>query len=136
MPDVQERRTAPRFDCYSRSDVDENVEHGLVIDISETGAGLLVSKDTPLFKNCNPEKPASSYGCVCLNIFHPDYSLEDSLNINADIAWLDHSYSKDRLKLGVHFTEMDDGQSSYVDKFIDWIKKEGNYFLHCELEKC
>ena len=136
MADIQERRTTPRIDCYSRSSVDDNVEHGLVIDISETGAGLLISKDTPLFKDLNPEQSASSYGCLRLNIFHPDYSLEDGLNISANIAWLDHEYSKDRLKLGVHFAEMDDDKSSYVGKFIDWIQKKENYFLHCELEKC
>jgi hypothetical protein len=136
MTDMQERRTAPRIDCYSRTSVDENVEHGMVIDISETGAGLLISKDTPLFKGLDPEQPASSYGCLRLNIFHPDYSLEDSLNISADIAWLDHKYSKDRLKIGVCFAEMDDAKLSYVGKFIDWIEKKGNYFLHCELEKC
>jgi len=136
MTDTQERRAAPRIDCYSRSSVDENVEHGMVVDISETGAGLLISKDTPLFKNLDPEQPVSSYGCLRLNIFHPDYSLEDGLNISADIAWLDHEYSKDRLKLGVNFAEMDDAKLSYVGKFIDWIQKKGNYFLHCELEKC
>jgi hypothetical protein len=136
MTDMQERRTAPRIDCYSRSSVDENVEHGMVIDISETGAGLLISKDTPLFRDLDPELPASSYGCLNLNIFHPDYSLEDGLNINADIAWMDHGYSKDRLKLGVHFAEMDDSKLTYVGKFIDWIEQKGNYFLHCELEKC
>jgi len=136
MADIQERRTAPRIDVYSRSSVDENVEHGLVIDISETGACLLVPKDTPLFKDLDPEQSASSYGCLRLNIFHPDYSLEHGLNISANITWLDHEYSKDRLKLGVHFTELDDDKSSDVGKFIDWMQKKDNYFLHCELEKC
>ena len=136
MADIQERRTAPRIDCYSRSSIDDNVEHGLVIDISETGAGLLISKDTPLFKDLNPEQSAGSYGCLRLKIFHPDYSLEDGLNISANIAWLDHEYSKDRLKVGVHFAEMDDAKLSYVAKFIDWIQKKDNYFLHSELEKC
>jgi len=136
MADIQELRTAPRIHVYSLSSIDDNVEHGLVIDISETGACLTISKDTPLFKDVDPEQSASSYGCLQLNIFHPDYSLEDGLNINAYIAWLDHEYSKDRLKLGVHFAEMDDDKSSYVSKFIDWIQKKENYFLHCELEKC
>ena len=136
MSDIQERRTAPRIDCYSRSSADENVEHGMVVDISETGACLLIPKDTPLFKDINPEQSASSYGCFRLNIFHPDYPLEDGLNIRANIAWLNHEYSKDRLKLGVHFAEMDDAKSSRVGEFIDWIQKEENYFLHCELEKC
>ena len=136
MANTQERRTAPRIDCYSRSDADINVEHALVIDISETGAGLLISKDTLLSRDLNQEQSASGYGCLRLNIFHPDYSLEDGLNINANIAWLDPEYSKDRLKLGVHFAEMDEDKSGYVSKFIDWIQKEDNYFLHCELEKC
>jgi len=136
MADRQELRASPRIDCYSHSRVDDDVEHGLVIDISEIGAGLTVPKDTPLFKDVDPEQPASSYGCLRLNIFHPDHSLEHGLNINANIAWLDHEYSKDRLKLGVHFSEMDESKSSYVSRFVEWIKKEENYFLHCELEKC
>jgi hypothetical protein len=136
MADIKELRTAPRIDVYSRSSVDDNVEHGLVVDISKTGAGLTISKDTPLFKDVNPEQPASSYGCLRLNIFHPDHSLEYALNISANIAWLDHEYSKGRLKLGVHFTEMDDGKSSQVSEFINWIQKKENYFLHCEVEKC
>ena len=136
MANVQERRIAQRIDCYSRSRFDDNVEHSLVINISETGASLLVPKDTPLFKDVNPEQSASLYGCIHLYIFHPDYSLEEGLNIKADIAWLDHEYSKERLKLGVQFAEIDEVKSSYVGEFIDWIKKKDNYFLHCELEKC
>ena len=136
MADIQELRSAPRIDVYSRSSVDDDVEHGLVIDISETGAGLTISKDTPLFKDVDPEMSASSYGCLHLKIFHPDYNLEHGLNINADIAWLDHEYSKGRLKLGVHFTDLDGGKSSQVGELIDWIQKKDNYFLHCELEKC
>ena len=136
MADIQEHRAKPRIDCYSRSMSDDNVECGLVVDISETGACLLISKDTPLFKDLNPEQSASSYGCLLLNIFHPDQSLEDGLNISVNIIWLDHEYSKDRLKVGVNFAEMDDAKSSYVAKFIDWIQKEDNYFLHTEIEKC
>jgi hypothetical protein len=136
MADRQEQRTAPRIDCYSRSRVDDSVEHGLVMDISETGAGLTISKDTALIKDIDPKQSASSDGCVRLNIFHPDYSLEQGLNVNARIAWLDREYSKHRLKVGVHFSEIDDSKSSYVRQFVDWIQKEENYFLHCELEKC
>lgn len=136
MADTQELRSAPRIDCYSRAMSDDNVECGLVIDISETGAGLTVPKDTPLFKDVDPAQAADSYGCLSLKIFHPDYDLDGGLNINTSIAWLDHDYSKDRLKLGVRFSEMDDRQSGYVRNFIDWIQEKDNYFLRCELEKC
>lgn len=136
MPDRQERRATPRIDCYSRSIADDNVEHGLVVDISETGAGLTLSKDTPLFKGVDPAQPVGSYGCLRLNIFHPDRSLEQGLAIDASIAWLDHDYSKDRLKLGVHFSGVDDSKSRDIGQFIDWIEQEENYFFHCELEKC
>ena len=136
MTDIQERRTSPRIHCYSRSMVDDNVEHGLVVDISETGACLLISKDTSLFKELNQEQSASSYGCIRLNVFHPDYYLEEGLDVSADITWLDQEYSKDRLKLGVHFAEMDDDKSVYVSKFIDWIQNKDHYFLHSEIEKC
>jgi hypothetical protein len=136
MADKQELRATPRIDCYSLSISDDNVECGLVIDINETGASLTIPKDSPLFNDVDPKQVANSYGCLRLNIFHPDYSLDDSLNINANIIWLDHEYSKDRLKLGVQFSEMDDSKSGYVSNFIGWIQKKENYFLHCDLEKC
>lgn len=136
MAVTKDLRSAPRINVFSRSSADDSVEHGLVVDISETGAGLTIPKNTPLFKGVDPEKPASSYGCLRLNIFHPDYSLEQGLNITANIAWLDHEYSKNRLKLGVQFAEMDDSESSRVGEFVDWIQEKENYFLHCELEKC
>ena len=136
MGDMQENRSVPRIDCYSRSMSDESIECGMVVDISETGAGLTIPKDTPLFKDMDTEREASSYGCLHLNIFHPDFAEENSLDINANIAWLDYEYSKDRLKLGVHFSEMDDTKSGYVKKFIDWMQKKQNIFLRCELKKC
>lgn len=136
MADIQERRNAPRINCYSRSTADDTVEHGLVVDVSETGAGLLIPKDTPLFNDLDQERSASSYGCLRLNIFHPDDSLEDGLNINVYVSWMDHEYSRKRLKLGVHFADMDDEQSRYVDRLVDWIREKENHFLHCELEKC
>ena len=136
MTDLQERRNSPRIDCYSRSTVDDNVEHGLVVDMSETGAGLLIPKNTPLFKDLDPDQAVSSFGCLRLNIFHPDDSLENSLDISTNIAWLDQEYSKKNLKLGVHFADMDVDQSRYVARLIDWIKQKENYFLHCELERC
>ena len=132
----QEHRAAPRIDCYARFSGNENVDHGLVIDISETGAGLTLSKDTPLFKGIDPAQVADSYGCLRLNIFHPDYASDHGLNINANIAWMDHAYSKDRLKLGVLFSEMDENKSGQINEFIDWIQKKENYFLRCNLEKC
>ena len=136
MAVTQELRTTPRIDCYSPSMSDDDTECGLVIDISETGAGLTISKNTPFFMDEDSKQSANNYGCLHLNIFHPDYSVENSLNIKADIAWLDREYSKDRLKLGVHFTELDDSKSGSVDNFIDWLQKKENYFLRCKLEKC
>ena len=136
MADMQELRAAPRFNCYSLSTSDDNAECGLVIDISETGAGLTISKDTPLFMDADSKQSENNYDCLYLNIFHPDYEIENSLNIKANIAWLDSEYSKDRFKLGVHFSEIDDSKSGSVSDFIDWIQKKENYFLRCKLEKC
>jgi hypothetical protein len=136
MAGSQEHRASPRIDCYSRFGEDENVDHGLVIDISETGAGLTLSKDASLFKDADSNQSADSYGCLRLNIFHPDYACEEGLNLNANIAWLDHEYSKDRLKLGVLFSEMDERKSGHINEFIDWIQKKENYFLRASLEKC
>ena len=136
MADRQEHRAAPRINCYSRFSGDENVDHGLVIDISETGAGLTFSKDTPLFKDVDPALSADRYGCLRLSIFHPDYTLDQGLNIDANIAWMDHEYSKDRLKLGVLFSEIDEHKSSHINEFIDWIQQKENYFLRANLERC
>jgi c-di-GMP-binding flagellar brake protein YcgR len=136
MATIKERRRSPRINCYSRSIDDENVEHGIVVDISETGACLLILKGSSLFKYLNSDQEESSYGSLRLNIFHPDLSLEDGLNIKADIARLDNKYSKDRLKLGVNFTEMDADKSNYVSEFIGWMHKKDNYFLHSEVEIC
>ena len=136
MANTQERRFAPRIDCYSRSKANDDIEHGMVLDVSKTGACLLIPKDTPLFKGSNPDQSPESYGCLRLNIFHPDFSLEDGLDVNAEIVWLNHDYSSYHLKIAVQFTEMDDDKSHYVDKFIDWIQNEEHYFLHSELEKC
>ena len=135
MANSEERRLSPRIDCYSRSKASDDIEHGLVIDVSETGACLLIPKDTPLFKDTTPEQSPESYGCLHLNIFHPDFSLEDCLEINANIIWLNHYYSSYYLKVAVQFAEMDDDKTNYVAKFIDWIQKEEHYFLHSELEK-
>ena len=136
MADKQEHRSVPRIDCFARSMSDENIECGMVVDISETGAGLTIPKDTPLLKDVDAEQEAVSYGCLHLNIFHPDFTEENSLDINADIAWLDYEYSNDRLKLGVQFSEMDDSKSAYVKNFIDWMQKKQNIFLRCEVKKC
>ena len=136
MADMKEHRAVPRIDCYSRSMSDNDVECGMVVDISETGAGLTIPKDTPLLKGVDAGQETGSHGCLHLNIFHPDFTEENSLDINADIAWLDHEYSKDRLKLGVQFSEMDDSKSVYVKNFIDWMQKKQNIFLRCEVKKC
>ena len=136
MADIKEQRAVPRIDCYSRSEFDENVEHGLVLDISQNGAGLTLLKNAHLLKHMGLDQLADSSDCLRLNIFHPDYPLENSLNINAHIAWLDHKYSNSRVRLGVQFSEMDESKSRYVNKFIDWFQTKGNYFLHCEVERC
>ncbi len=136
MAVIKERRRSPRINCYSRSIDDENVEHGIVIDISETGACLLILKGSSLFKYLNSDQEASSYGSLRLNIFHPDLSLEDGLNIKAEIIRVDNKYSKDRLKIGVNFIELDNYKSNYVSEFIGWMQEKGNYFLHSEIEVC
>ena len=136
MANSPERRTAKRIDCYSLSKFNDDIEHGMVIDISQTGACLLMPKDTPLFKDATPEQSPESYGCLRLNIFHPDFSLEEGLNVRADIVWINHDYSDYHLKVGVDFAELDDEKSAYVAKFIDWIHDKEHYFLHSELEKC
>ncbi len=51
MPYKQERRSARRIDCYNRAILDKDIEHGLVVDINNEGAGLLLLKELSLFQN-------------------------------------------------------------------------------------
>jgi hypothetical protein len=44
MSDKKERRSVKRIDCYNRSLLNEEIEHSLVVDINNAGAGLLLTK--------------------------------------------------------------------------------------------
>ena len=121
----QEQRRTKRIDCFSRSMHDVGIEHSLVVNISESGAGLLLSKKVDSITS----------GDVHLTIFHPDRSLEEGLSIDAEIVWFDDKYSSDHHKIGVKFTEKSKSQADYVGIMSDWLSHEGNYFFHCELQK-
>ena len=122
MSEKQERRRVKRIDCFDHSVLNANIEHSLVVDITNDGAGLLIEKDI-----------VSSN--VSLTIFHPDISLQDSASIEAKVIWVDHEYSSDRCKIGVSFFDLDEVQTEYVCKLENWLSSESNYYLHCELEK-
>ena len=132
MPDKQERRSARRIDCYNRAILDDDIEHGLVVDINNEGAGLLLLKELSLFQNDETKNNPVISGNVHLTIFHPDMSLQEGIGINAKVIWADYDYSGDHVKIGVRFDDMD---IAHIDKLTEWLSKEGNYYFHCELEK-
>lgn len=134
MSDIQERRNVKRIDCYDQTLRNTDVEHSLVVDISNEGAGLLLQKEISFFRTAKNSKPDLS-GNVHLNIFHPDSSLEKGLSINAEIIWIDSEYSGDHHKIGLKFIDLDQAQTSYVNKLNEWLSKEGHYFFHCELQQ-
>ncbi len=132
MPDKQERRSARRIDCYNRAILDDDIEHGLVVDINNEGAGLLLLKELSLFQNDETKDNPVISGNVHLTIFHPDMSLQEGIGIDAEVIWADYDYSGDQVKIGVRFDDMD---IAHIDKLTEWLSKEGNYYFHCELEK-
>jgi len=132
MPDKQERRSARRIDCYNRAILDDDIEHGLVVDINNEGAGLLLLKELSLFQNDETKDSPVISGNVHLTIFHPDMSLQEGISIDAKVIWADYDYSGDHVKIGVRFDDMD---IEHIDKLTEWLSKEGNYYFHCELEK-
>ena len=132
MPYNQERRSARRIDCYNRAILDDDIEHGLVVDINNEGAGLLLLKELSLFQNDETKDSPVISGNVNLTIFHPDMSLQEGISIDAKVIWADYDYSGDHVKIGVRFDDMD---IEHIDKLTEWLSKEGNYYFHCELEK-
>ena len=132
MTDKKERRSVKRIDCYNRSLLNDDIEHSLVVDINNEGAGLLLTKEKSLFRTVKTDGRLDVSGNVHLTIFHPDMSFQEGVSINADVIWKDDDYSKDRYKVGVRFIDKDDEQ---VDKLAQWLSKKCNHFFHCELEK-
>lgn len=132
MSDKKERRSVKRIDCYNQSLLNDEIEHSLVVDINNDGAGLLLTKEQSLFHAVGTGGRIDISGKVHLTIFHPDMSLQEGVSIDAEVIWADYDHSEDHHKVGVRFIDMDDLQ---VDKLSRWLSKKDNYYLHCELEK-
>jgi hypothetical protein len=132
MSDKKERRSVKRIDCYNRSLLNDEIEHSLVVDINNEGAGLLLTKEQSLFQTSESDGRPVISGNVHLTIFHPDMSLQDGVGIDAEVIWADYEHSEDHYKVGVRFINKDDAQ---VDKLARWLTKKDNYFFHCEMEK-
>ena len=135
MPEKQERRDVKRIDCFAQTIANTEIEHSLVIDISDQGAGLLLLKNKSFFRDNAAENYPAIASDVHLTMFHPDISLHESISIDATVIWLDHDYSDNHRKIGVCFSDTDGAQSDYISKLTEWLSKESNYFLHCELTK-
>lgn len=133
MTEKQERRSVRRIDCFNRAILNDEVEHSLVVDINSEGAGLLLLKDQSLFKSDAAAGRADISGNVRLTIFHPDMPVQDGICVDAEVIWVDYEYADDRNKIGVKFVGMVDKQ---VGGLSEWLSRDGNYYFHCELEKC
>ena len=132
MSDKKERRSIKRIDCYNQSLLNDEIEHSLVVDINNEGAGLLLTKEQSLFQTVEADDRPDISGNVHLTIFHPDMSLQEGVSIDAEVIWADYDHSDDHYKVGVRFIDKDDAQ---VDKLARWLSKKDNYYFHCELEK-
>jgi hypothetical protein len=132
MTDKQERRSVKRIDCYNRTIFNDEIEHSLVVDINNEGAGLLLLKEQSLFKDDKKESRPVISGNVHLTIFHPDMPIQEGVSINAEVIWVNYDYSSDHHKIGVRFFDMENAE---IEMLAKWLSKEGNYYFHCELEK-
>lgn len=132
MSGKNERRSVKRIDCYNRSLLNDEIEHSLVVDINNEGAGLLLTREQSLFQTVETDGHPDISGNVQLTIFHPDKPLKDFISIDAEVVWADYDHSKHHYKVGVSFMDMDRPR---VDELASWLSKKDNYFFHCELEK-
>lgn len=130
MPEKQERRSRKRIDCYNRTVLNDDIEHSLVEDINDEGAGLLLLKDQSLFKDFEADGRPIISGDVHLTIYHPD--LKEGISVEANIVWVKYDFSDDYHKVGVSFVKMDKAQ---VDQLADCLATKCSYYFHCELEK-
>lgn len=132
MPNKQERRSVKRIDCYNRSIRNDEVEHSLLVDINNGGAGLLLLREQSLFPRDKTKQNPDISGDVNLTIFHPDISLHEGISVDANVVWVDYDYSAEHYKVGVKFSDVDD---TLLDRLEEWLAREGHYYFHCELEK-
>ena len=79
MSDNKERRSVKRIDCYSQSISNDDIEHSLVVDINNEGAGLLLTKEQTLFKATGSDGLPDISGDVHLTIFHPDMPVQQGI---------------------------------------------------------
>ena len=120
MSDKNERRSIKRIDCYNQSLLNDEIEHSLVVDINNEGAGLLLTKEQSLFQTVETDDRPDISGNVHLTIFHPDMSLQEGVSIDAEVIWADYDHSDDHYKVGVRFIDKDDAQ---VDSLHDGYLK-------------
>ena len=132
MSEHKERRSLNRIDCFNRTILNDSIEHGLVVDINNEGAGLLLPKDQSLFRNDGTVENSGIAGNVRLTIIHPDMPVQNGISFDAEIVWVDKEYSDDRNKIGVKFIDTIESQT---DPLAEWLSRDENYYFHCELEK-
>lgn len=132
MTEHKERRSLKRIDCFNRSILNDNIEHGLVVDINNEGAGLLLPKDQSLFRNDGTVEHSGITGNVRITLLHPDMPVQNGISVDAEIVWVNDEYSNDRIKIGVKFVDMVELQ---ITPLAEWLSRDGNYYFHCELEK-
>jgi hypothetical protein len=135
MSDIEERRKVKRIDVFDHDILDAKVEHSLMVEITNEGAGLLILKEHSFFHEDDNKKCDIVASNVHLTIFHPDIPLDQGASVEATVIWVDHEYSDDRCKIGVCFADLDDVQIAYVAKLEEWLSKESNYYFHCELQR-
>ena len=123
MSNSVERRNDDRVNNIDSLDEDlKIVKQSLIVDMSSSGAGLLILK--------NMEEIS---GNICLNILNPDLSSLSGFSIDADVIWVDEKFSTDHRKIGIKFSNADEELNAHISQAINWLGKKDHHFLRCEV---
>ncbi len=111
-----ESRNHDRNKCVYKvynKESDDKEPAGIMLDISPTGANLLVD----VFKLSNKNK-------FCITIQPPGSyaSNQDFLNLNVEMVWEESTRSAYHKKIGCRFIELTDQQKEQVNRLVELLK--------------
>ncbi len=111
-----ESRSSDRKKCVYKvynKDSDDKEPAGIMLDISPTGANLLVD----VFKLSNKNK-------FCITIQPPGSyaSNQDFLNLNVQLVWEESTRSAYHKKIGCQFIDLTNRQKEQINRLVELLK--------------
>ena len=110
---MEEKRKHERNPCFGivyAKNKEDSEAIGYVIDISKTGAGLLI--------NSTRKKVRDTFSII---LFPPpiDYDHLEPLDVDVEIAWEKKSEKRDYILVGCQFINLSDSQNNRLQKMIE-----------------